>query len=300
MTPRAHHRRYVSIFGEIPIARAVYGFREGQAIGLAPLDGSLGLPAGDFSYVLQDWAQRLCLKGSFAEAAESLETLLGLRLGSRTLEHMNREVAGSVISFRESAAPPPADEEVPILVVTADGKGVPMRCPKPEGPRRHHRGTKGEKANKKQMAYVVAIYSIGPFVRTADDNLDEVLRDRRRAERPGPSHKHVWAELCRDPDGVDFSDKDAVSCALSDELGPRDVGAGRPVVCLMDGERALWEARRATSRERWVCWTCSASWSGSGRRPTASTARGARWRRASWRAGCEPCWRAESARSSSA
>jgi hypothetical protein len=38
------------------------------------------------------------------------------------------------------------------------------------------------------------VYSIEPFVRTADDILDEVLRDRRRAERPEPAHKHVWAE----------------------------------------------------------------------------------------------------------
>jgi hypothetical protein len=77
--PEPHDRRYVSIFGELRIGRAVYGSREGQRIEYVPLDERLGLPAGDFSYVLEDWAQRFCLKGSFAEAAESLETLLGLR-----------------------------------------------------------------------------------------------------------------------------------------------------------------------------------------------------------------------------
>src|SRR5262249_51778011 len=75
--PEPHDCRYVSIFGELHIDRTVYGSREGQAIERAPLDERLGLPAGDFSYVLEDWSQRFCLKGSFAEAAESLETILG-------------------------------------------------------------------------------------------------------------------------------------------------------------------------------------------------------------------------------
>jgi hypothetical protein len=242
--PKPHDCRYVSIFGVLQITRAVYGSREGQQIERVPLDERLGLPAGDFSYVLEDWTQRFCLKGSFAEAAESLETLLGLRLGSRTLEHMNQELAGFVAPFRDAVEPPPAAEEGPILVVTADGKGIPMRRPVQDGPRRHHRRTKGEKANKKQMACVGAVYSIEPFVRTADDILDEVLRDRRRAERPEPAHKHVWAEMSRDLDGEPIAAKDALFGALFDDLNLRNIGHDRPVVCLMDGERALWEAQQ--------------------------------------------------------
>ena len=86
--PERHDRRYVSVFGELTIARAVYGSREGQRIERTPLDERLGLPEGDFSYVLEDWSQRFCLKESFAEAGRSLEVLLGLRLGRRTLEQM--------------------------------------------------------------------------------------------------------------------------------------------------------------------------------------------------------------------
>lgn len=242
--PQPHDRRYVAIFGELTIPRVVYGSREGQKIERAPLDESLGLPAGDFSYVVEDWAQRFSLKGSFAEAAESLETLLRLRLGSRTLEHMNQQLADSVIPFRGAIEPPPAVEEGPILVVTADGKGVPMKRPPVDGPKRHHRRTKGEKANKKQMACVGAVYSIEPFVRTADDILNEVLRDERGEDRPEPSHKHVWAEMSRDLDGEPLSAKDAIFGALYDDLNWRNLGHDRPVVCLMDGERALWETQR--------------------------------------------------------
>src|SRR5437763_8180672 len=147
--PERHDRRYVSIFGELAIDRVAYGTREGQVIERVPLDERLGLPEGDFSYVLEDWGQRLCLKGSFAEAGQSLEMLLGLRVGVRALERMNRVVAGHARSFQDSLEPPPPEEEGPLMVVTADGKGVPMRRPEAEeeGPKPHHRRTKGEKAN---------------------------------------------------------------------------------------------------------------------------------------------------------
>lgn len=243
---RTHDRRYVAIFGEMAIPRVVYGTREGQKIELAPLDKSLGLPAGDFSYVVEDWVQRFGLKGSFAEAAESLQTLLRLRLGVHTLERMNQEMADSVVPFREALQPPPAVEEGPILVVTADGKGVPMRRPVETDatPKPHHRRTKGEKANKKQMACVGAVYSIEPFVRTAADVLDEVIRHEKAETRPKPAHKHVWAEMSRDLAGEPLNAKDAIFCALFQDLNLRNAGCDRPVVCLMDGERALWEAQR--------------------------------------------------------
>src|SRR3954447_21750978 len=192
--PEPHVRRYVSIFGAFTLPRAVYGTREGQKIEHVPLDQRLGLPEGDFSYVLEDWGQRFCLKESFAEAGQSLAMLLGLRLGTRALEQMNRVVASYPPSCQGARETPPACEEAPLMVVTADGKGVPMRRPEPEeerGPKPHHRRGPGEKANKKRMACVGAVYSIEPFVRRAEDIIDEVLRDKKAKERPRPQHKHV-------------------------------------------------------------------------------------------------------------
>lgn len=244
--PEPHDRRYVSIFGELTIPRVVYGTREGQKIEWVPLDERLGLPEGDFSYVLEDWGQRLCLKESFAEAGQSLEMLLGLRLGTRALEQMNRAVASYAPSFQDALETPPACEEGPLMVVTADGKGVPMRRPDEDdpGPKPHHRRGPGEKANKKRMACVGAVYSIEPFVRKAEDIIDEVLRDKKAKERPRPQHKHVWAELTREfEDEPPVTAKDGLFCHLIGELTARDLGHDRPVICLMDGERALWDAR---------------------------------------------------------
>jgi len=242
--PQRHDRRYVSIFGELTITRAVYGTRQGQKIERVPLDERLGLPEGDFSYVLEDWSQRLCLKESFAEAGQSLEMLLGLRLGTRALERMNRAVAAYAPAFQASLEVPPPEEEGPLLVVTADGKGVPMRRPPPDGPKPHHRRTKGEKANKKQMACVGAVYSIEPFVRKAEDIIDEVLRDQKAKQRPRPQHKHVWAEMSREIGGIEVPAKEGLFCQLYTELTLRNLGQDRPVICLLDGERALWDAQQ--------------------------------------------------------
>ena len=241
--PERHDRRYVSIFGELTIARAVYGTREGQRIEHVPLDERLGLPDGDSSYVLEDWSERLCLKESFAEAGHSLEMLLGLRLGTRALEGMNRAVSEYAPAFQASLEVPPPEQEGSLLVVTADGKGVPMRRPPQEGPKPHHRRTKGEKANKKQMACVGAVYSIEPFVRTAEDIINEVLREEKAERRPEPQHKHVWAEMTRELGGIEVPAKEGLFCHLYSESVARNLGHDRPVICLLDGERASWDAQ---------------------------------------------------------
>jgi hypothetical protein len=236
-----HERRYVSIFGELTIRRFVYGSREGQKIVAVPLDARLGLPAGDFSYVLEDWVQRFGVQDSFAEAGRSLACLLGLRLHSRTLEHMNRELADWTVCFRDEQPPPPAREEGEVLVVTADGKGVPMRRPLEERIREPHRRGKGEKANKKQMSYVGAVYSIDRFVRTADEVIDELQRRQRAADRPKPCHKRVWVEMTQVLEGDTINGKEMLFASLANEAGERDRGGRKRLVCLLDGEKALWE-----------------------------------------------------------
>ena len=239
---KPHARRYVSIFGELIINRVVYGTREGQKIEQVPLDRCLGLPAGEFSYVYEEWAQRLCVRGSFAEASQSLECLLGLQPSVRTLEHMNRCLAERATSFRDEQRPPPAAEEAPVLVVTADGKGVPMRRPLAERVRGQRR-RKGEKANKKQMAYVGAVYSIDRWVRTSADVVGELRREEAATGRPRPQHKRVWTEMTP-ADGPPGWGRDALFEWLVDEVDQRNPQADRPVVCLFDGERWLWEKCR--------------------------------------------------------
>jgi hypothetical protein len=236
-----HTRRYVSIFGELTITRRVYGTREGQKIEAVPLDARLGLPAGDFSYVLEDWQQRLCVKESFGEATGDLTELLGVAPSVRAAEVMNRQMAEFAPSFRLDQPPPPAKEEGQLVVFTADGKGVPMRRPRGEKPRHGQRRTKGQKANKKQMSYVGAVYTIDRFVRTADDVLNELARKDAAADRPKPRHKRVAAELTQVIDGEECNGRVSVFGELSEQVHERNPGQKKTVVAVMDGEKALWE-----------------------------------------------------------
>jgi hypothetical protein len=243
--PEPHERTYRSLFGALSISRFVYGSREGQTIEHVPLDAVLGLPAGEFSYVLEGWAQRLCLKGAFAEAAQSLHDLLGLKPSVRSLEHMNRTVAEFTAGFAERQPAPPVAEEGELVVLTADGKGVPMRRPRSGEPRRGPRRTKGEKANKKQMAYVGALYTIDRFVRTPEQILDEVQRREQAVGRPRPCHKHVWAEMTCVVEGETCNGRATLFDRLAEEWARRDPHLHKVAICLLDGERALWEVRQA-------------------------------------------------------
>lgn len=237
-------RRYLSIFGELSIRRYVYAAREGQKVERAPLDERLGLPAGEFSYVLEDWLGRLCVKESFHEAVGDLRAWLGVAPSERAAEQMNQRMAQHVERFGLERPAPPADEEGEILVATADGKGVPMRRPLEERIRRGPRRTKGEKANKKQMAYVGAVYTIDRFRRTADEVVEEVARNERAADRPAPQQKRVWAEMTQVREGASCPGRQRLFAEMAIACQHRDPRHKKTLVCLMDGEPALWGEQR--------------------------------------------------------
>jgi hypothetical protein len=241
-----HGRRYVSVFGELRLRRYVYGSRETQKHEVIPTDALLGLPEGEFSDLLTEWDQAFCVQGSYASSQQTVQRILGLDQSVRSLEQMGLRMAERVEAFRDAQPAPPASEEGSILVLTADGKGVPMRREAGEESAtvNGHR-SKGEKANKKRMACVGGAYTIEPFVRTAEDVVDEVLRKARQADRPKPCHKQLRAELTRRIDGVEVNGKERIFEWLAEQVALRNPKRDKPVVCVMDGERSLWKCLKA-------------------------------------------------------
>lgn len=242
-----HHRCYRSIFGVFDLNRAVYGTREGQKIEHVPLDSRLQLPQSEFSYLLQDWAQALGVEQAFARAAETLETILGLRLSVDSLERMSRKMAEWVDEFREQQPAPKSEDEGEFLVATADAKGVPMVRPTKTPPAGRPR-RKGEKANKKQMATLGAVYSVNPKHRTAEEVVAALFREPKpRGERDEPEpvaqQKRVCASLSYDHPSGWMDGEDWVFWWMEDEVSLRRY-PGQPLVCLMDGQPSLWAARR--------------------------------------------------------
>ena len=294
-----HPRRYLSIFGEMWMARYVYVLREGQKAEYVPSDARLGLPAGENSYVLEEWQQRLCVKDAFGQSVEDLKAILGHGVSVRTAEGMNRNMAEYAEAYRLAQPVPPAEQEGELLVVTADGKGVVMRRPLAEELReetvaaaatvpvpvtelpcrqtrrtssatrrarkarrrqaeeavqKHHQRlpsaavdadeAKNKRTGKKQMAYVGAVYTIDRFPRTSEDVLNEMARRTCDQERPRPQHKRVWAEMTRIIEGKPCSGREWLFCSLAVECNQRDQQRKKTLICLLDGERSLWDMQR--------------------------------------------------------
>jgi hypothetical protein len=235
---RIRPRPYLSIFGEVSVARVCYG--EGR-IEAAPLDARLHLPRRQYSYLFQQWLAAFVVDDAHAEAIKKLGTIPGLEVSVKASEDLNREQGSDVEPFQNHLPTPEATEEGPILVVTADCKGVPLvrsalppeqETAGPPLPKlANKRRGKGEKANKKKMAAVGAVYTIDPFVRTADEVIDEVMRKKAARRRPEPAHKRVRAEL--------LVGKVALFLWLADEVMRRDPTRAKALIFLSDGERAL-------------------------------------------------------------
>lgn len=237
-----HTRRYVSIFGEFTLARTAYGSREGQAQAFVPLDNRLQLPASPFSYVLQDWDQSLAMEQAFSQVSQTIARILKLEQSVDSLEGMNRQMAQDVSWFRELEVTPPPAEEGPIVVTTADCKGVVIRgqgSPTVCGGQR----PAGQRANHKRMATVGAVYTIAPHVRTADEVVAALFRDPdyEPRPRPRPQHKHVWASLPQDGPEPRRS-IDLVFTWLQWEFAQRNPSLHKPTIRLCDGQEALWDA----------------------------------------------------------
>jgi hypothetical protein len=160
-------RPYLSIFGEVAIQRTCYG---PDRVEVAPLDARLHRPRRQYSYLLQKWLGAFVIDDAHAEAVQKLQTILGLSIPVKASEDLNREQAGDVELLPDSLPVPEPSEEGAIVVVSADCKGVPLvrsalagvaeESPQEDTPRSspHHRRGKGEKANKKRMAALGAVY----------------------------------------------------------------------------------------------------------------------------------------------
>jgi len=257
--PEPHSRPYQSIFGEFTLERVVYGTREGQRIEAAPLDARLGLPEDRCSYWLRDWNQAWVVENPYAQVDAVLERILGLKQSVASLETMTRTLAGAVAGYEATRPPAAPATGAPIVVLSADGKGVPLRKPADAPAIAAHDHARGPKPDRKKMAVLGAAYQIEPHVRTPLAVVESLFRDptvpsaRPEARRPVPQEKRVCAVL-------------PVVAAVAEALAPprpvevifpwlqaearrRDPDHHQPWVVLMDGQTSLWDAAAATLGE---------------------------------------------------
>jgi hypothetical protein len=248
---RPSTRPLLTIVGRVDVPRVAYQARDVDS--LHPMDAALNLPRELYSHEVRRRAAEHAAAASFEEVSAKLSATTGNPIGKRQVEELAARAAQDFDDFY-AARQAVAEETTDLLVLTFDGKGIPMRREhlRPETrkaaeatPRRlRTRLTKGEKRHRKRMAQVAAVYTVAPYVRTVQDVLAELrpLRDAAKdRDRPRPTNKRVWASVEKDADVVI---RDAFDEALR-----RDPEKKRRWVVLVDGNRDQLRLVRNTARK---------------------------------------------------
>ena len=252
--PKRQKRVYRSIFGLYNLERVVYGTREGQQVEFVPLDTRLQLPETRFSYLLQDWNQQLSVENPFNQVNKVLDKILQFKQPIDSIERMAYRGAESVEAFRKSLPKIKPKDEHDIIVVTADGKGIPVVTKVTETPIENHKPKKGPKPDKKKMAIVGCAYSSVANRRTAEDVIKSLFQNKSESKdkkpRIKPLNKRVRASLTRTENGHDINATEEIFNWLATENKQRNPDNIKPIIVIMDGQPSLWTAAEKFPEER--------------------------------------------------
>jgi hypothetical protein len=224
-------RKYVSLFGDVSVRRGGY-WRKGVG-NQYPLDAALSLPERSFSDWVQERVSELTVSMTYEEAVTVFSKWLGWDLSKRSAEQVNADHADEVAVYYETRSTSETPASDTILVVSADGKGIPMT--RQDSPPPEARRGRGEKKTAKKEATVTALYTIAPYKRDADDIIQALIpayasENALLPSRPKPSNKQVFGTL----DG-----QQAAFEQLTRQVEHRDSEQITHHVALTDGNRGL-------------------------------------------------------------
>ena len=206
--------RVDGIFGSFRLQRDYY-YHPGKKQGHYPADAALGLE-GDKTPAL---ARLVCLEGadeaSYQKAQDHLRETGGIDLSARQIQRLVQPVGEAAQTWqeREALQPLPGTKAVPIMYVSGDGTGVPMRQEELEG----RTGHQPDGTAKTRMAYLGCV-----FTQHKSDEKGHPLRDH-------DSTTYVST----------FNPIDQFGPLLRQEALRRGLGLALQVVLLIDGATGL-------------------------------------------------------------
>ncbi len=234
-------RKVKTIFGVITIRRMGY-YRPGFKTFL-PLDAQLNLPKDSYSFSLQKLVVLEAIKGSFDEAVETVERTIGIAVPKRQAEKIILHVSKYFYSYYRDKKQKSdcIKDNSPLLVLTIDGKGIPMRkgslreATQKKADANKKKTTErlqpGEKKNFKRMAAVASVYNVDKFKRTITEIVDSLFTEgfTYKNKRPKPTNKRVWASL--------KNNFDETVVDIFEEAETKDIRRECTWVALVDGDR---------------------------------------------------------------
>ena len=250
---RDHRRPLASVFGEVTVGRLAYRQRGEENLYVA--DGALNVPAERASHGVRRMVALEAAAGSFEHATGQARERTGLTLGKRQVEELAVRAAGDFDAFyaeRVRATDEQQHGEKDVLVLSADGKGIVMRAEalreataraaQRASPKLKTRLSKGEKANRKRIAEVGAVYDIAPALRTPAD----VLAHTKDKVLPAPKAKHKWLTASVVEDAA------TVVADIFNEAERRDPNHQRQWVALVDGNNHQIDRIKKEAKQRKV------------------------------------------------
>jgi hypothetical protein len=250
---RLRGRDDCSLFGTFKVARTCY--RTPGEPGICPLDAQVNLPGRCYSYFVQEWMTWFEVEHPCQESAGLFEQLFDLEVAESVLMAVAKEASEDYASFYAQRPVPPAQSAGELLVVSVDGKGVPM-LQEAAVKLKAKLGT-GEKRQKKKEALVGVSYTVDPKPR-APEVLAELLVEpeaaRARRQRQGGKDESPRAPQVRRLASLVRTKQQVMECIKAD-AERRDPQPRKPLVVLLDGALGLWHLATKLFKE-WRRVTC--------------------------------------------
>lgn len=203
--------RVDGMFGSFDLQRDYY-YHEGKHQGHYPADAALGLECGHTPAL----TRLICLEGadetSYQKAEQHLEETGGIYVSARQIQRMVQRVGVAAQQWQQREAHP-GGSAVPIMYVSADGTGVPMRKTELVG----RSGKQADGSAKTRMAYLGCV-----FTQHRTDEEGHPVRDYE-------STTYVSS----------FSPIEEFGPCLRREAIRRGLGSAQQVVLLIDGAEGL-------------------------------------------------------------
>jgi len=217
--PGQHHKGRSSltvdgIFGSFELQRDYY-YHEGKKQGHYPADAALGLEGSNTPAL----ARLMCLEGadetSYQKAENHLQETGGIQVSARQIQRLVQQVGAAAQTWqeREAQQPEPDTKAAPIMYLSGDGSGVPMRKEELEG----RAGKQPDGTAKTRMAYLGCV-----FTQHKQDEKGHPVRDH-------DSTTYVST----------FSSIEEFGPLLRQEAIRRGLALARQVVLLIDGANGL-------------------------------------------------------------
>lgn len=202
------------LFGPFTLERDYY-HHAGKAQGHYPADAALGLEGG-YTPAL---ARLICLEGadesSYQKAEDHLRETGGMEVSARQVQRLVQQVGSAAQAWqqREALVPEPESKAAPVLYVSADATGVPMRAVELAG----RKGKQPDGSARTRMAYLGCVFT-----------------QHRRDEEGHPVRDHESTTFVSS-----FGSIEAFGPQLRQEAIRRGLALAGQVVLLVDGAGGL-------------------------------------------------------------